>query len=339
MSAATHTENERRGGLSWGRISKRLVPIFAVVTALILTVPLMALTGGGGFVGGMSIAGRAYAGMLEGALGIALNDRVSPDNLDLAAQFAESQDLAIGDAGRVGRQVASVTELGAEAARRDGALLVALDIENEEVEELAGRAADIQLIGVDTLGAMTPLIGELDESSRGDVRALAEGYRSIPEELTDEARGEIEALAPSAADIDDVDLMTYMQLVNEEGIVSLVRALEAIDRLTELDAAPGSDNFATLADLAEVNLRDVEDAFEIIQAMDAAGIAPEQSAKLEAQLRLFDGIADTIEFESETVAEVINSELATVQGDYLLVRRPGDRVFIVESGELRGGYL
>jgi general nucleoside transport system permease protein len=335
MSEATVSER-RAGGLGWGQISKRLVPVFAVITALILTVPLMALTGGGGVAGGLSIAGRAYAGMVEGALGIAINDRVSPDNLDLVAQFAAPQDLEVSQAGRVGRQVSSVSELGVERALRYGALVASLDLENEEVEALAGRALDIQTIGVDTLTAMTPLINELGEADRGDVRALAESYRAVPDELSAEARADIEALAPSASEIADADLMAYMQIVHTEGVVSLGRVLEAVDTLTALDAAPGSTNFNTLVELVDVSLREVSDAYEIAQAMEIAGIAPAQAPELEAQLRLFGGIADEIAFESEVVADAINDELEAVQDDFLLVRRPGDRVFIVESRGVSG---
>ena len=54
------------------------------------------------------------------------------------------------------------------------------------------------------------------------------------DELTADDRAEIEALAPSAADYADDDLLAYMEMVDEEGIVTLGRLVEQLDVLDEL---------------------------------------------------------------------------------------------------------
>ncbi|MBK8020206.1 MAG: hypothetical protein IPK19_01985 [Chloroflexi bacterium] len=60
----------------WQRISPRLVPLLAVLSAMVLTVPFMILTGGSGDVArGLNIAGTAYAALIEGSIGLVINDR------------------------------------------------------------------------------------------------------------------------------------------------------------------------------------------------------------------------------------------------------------------------
>jgi general nucleoside transport system permease protein len=322
---------------SWGAISKRLVPVFAVITALVLTVPLMALTGGSGLQSGLAISGRAYAGLAEGALGLAVNDRVTADNLSLALQLAEVDPLEVEQATRVARRADAVGEIGLSNALRYGALLEALAFDTpDEADALIERTTEIARITPATLDAMAPLIRELDEANRGEVRTLAEGYRSLPDTLTSQARAEIEALAPSAANIPDDELMQYMQIVNAEGVVSLQRNLDALDTLASLDAAPGSENFATLTEMASIGASNIENAYDVAQLMQQAGITTQQAPLLNAQLRLIGEIAQVIPFASDDVATIITSEIDTARQNYLIVRRPGDRVFITESTSLAG---
>ena len=63
---------------AWQQISPSLVPILAVVTALLITIPFMIVTGGGGDVGkGLNIAGTAYSALIEGSLGVVVNRQVT----------------------------------------------------------------------------------------------------------------------------------------------------------------------------------------------------------------------------------------------------------------------
>ncbi|MEO1444487.1 MAG: hypothetical protein AAFV33_29110, partial [Chloroflexota bacterium] len=132
------SENTKQRRLSWGSVSRRLVPVFAVITALVITVPLMMATGGGSLASSLGIAGRAYAGLLEGSLGLAFNDLMSPDNLDLALQLAEATDMETGDASAAARRIGDIETIG-----------VATVIEYGEVLERTGLLGSDELRDLD----------------------------------------------------------------------------------------------------------------------------------------------------------------------------------------------
>src|ERR1051326_4721606 len=89
---------------AWQRISPSLVPILAVVTALLITIPFMILTGGGGDVGkGLNIAGTAYSALLEGSLGVVINKQVTRADLDQFLALAQAQPMKQADLRKLSR--------------------------------------------------------------------------------------------------------------------------------------------------------------------------------------------------------------------------------------------
>jgi len=317
--------------LTWGTISKRLVPIFAVITALIVTVPLMMVAGtGGGLVGGLQVAGRAYAGMLEGSLGLAFNDLFSRDDVRLAEQLATELELETSSTGRTGRVVGSIRSTGLETTLIYGALLESTGLTADEVEELGAQITDIQTIGVPTLTAMTPLIADLREADPGAVRSLAEGYRAVPETLTDEARSEIEALAPAAADYPDAELAGYMQIVDAEGAASLGRAVDTLTRLDDLGIDPAGDDATNLAALADAGANSIQQTYPTALVIDELGITDIDA--LDSQVRQLGVLVDEGLLTAPLLADAIADELPAAGRENLLVRRPGNRVLIGGSG-------
>src|SRR5690606_15284659 len=68
------------------------VPILAVITALIITVPFMIVTRGGGDIGkGLNVAGTAYTSLLEGSVGLALNPVLQADDVSAVLSFVEGE--------------------------------------------------------------------------------------------------------------------------------------------------------------------------------------------------------------------------------------------------------
>ncbi len=110
-------------GNLWARISPPLVPILAVITALIFTVPFMVITGGKGDIRqGLYIAGTAYASLIEGSVGLAINDVVSADDLQQALAFAAAQSrtgdtLDRRDLRSLANRIGAVVEITPERAR------------------------------------------------------------------------------------------------------------------------------------------------------------------------------------------------------------------------------
>src|SRR5690349_15850369 len=112
---------------AWQQISPSLVPILAVLTALLITIPFMIVTGGGGDVGkGLNIAGTAYSALLEGSLGVVVNRQVGRDNLDQFLALAQNSSMKQADLRRLSRSMTDLSTVGVENARRYGDLLTKL---------------------------------------------------------------------------------------------------------------------------------------------------------------------------------------------------------------------
>src|ERR1051325_9940353 len=83
----------------WARISPALVPLFAVITALIVSMLFILITEllvqGHVDVGQvLNTTGTAYNGLLEGSLGITLSNTLHPQDVDLAKQYASVNKMA-----------------------------------------------------------------------------------------------------------------------------------------------------------------------------------------------------------------------------------------------------
>jgi hypothetical protein len=217
----------------WRRVSPRLVPLLAVVTALIISMLFMIVialvtTGTVDIGQELNTTGTAYSALLEGSLGIVVNNVLKPEDLTLAKAFIAGKDFAPADVNRAARSAADVAAKSniAQLARYGAILARFPDLTNEELDELGGRITDIAAVGTETLKAMQPLVADLSQQKPGDVRALAEKV-AAEDSLSAQSRAAVEAVAPSAKDISDADLLAYMKIVNEQGPVKLARLVEA----------------------------------------------------------------------------------------------------------------
>src|SRR4051812_32514540 len=112
---------------AWQRISPSLVPILAVVTALLITIPFMIITGGQGNIGkGLNIAGTAYSALLEGSLGVVVNRQVTRAALDQFLALAQQSPIKQPDLRKLSRSMTDPAPVGGENARRYGDLLAKL---------------------------------------------------------------------------------------------------------------------------------------------------------------------------------------------------------------------
>ncbi len=311
----------------WRRISPGLVPVMAAITAFIIGIPLMILTSAQGDIGaGLHVSGVAYSALIEGATGLVINDQVSADDINLARALVVVEDMSDREINTLGRAVLTLMESSPDDVQRFGAVLAQFDLSDEEIDNLGTHLSDINRIRVATLTAMQPLIVDLGEVSRGDVRSLAEPYRG-KDELTADDRAEIEAVAPTAADLSDDDLLTYMTVVNEEGIVTLERLLEQVNVLNELNLDPASDDAAALIDIAALTTADVRELVATQALLDAAGIDDPGAASEQFIMvrRLYE--ADLLT-TTDSVRTALETEFDTILANNLIVRRPGNRLLV-----------
>ncbi|HLU12247.1 MAG TPA: ABC transporter permease [Oceanobacillus sp.] len=330
-------------GRAWGRLSSRLVPVLAVVTALLITIPFMIVTGGrGDFSRGLQIAGTAYSALIEGSIGLVINDTVSLDDLDqvivlAAAETQSGGDLDRRDLRRFGLAIGTLVEVGPENARRYAEVLAPFaDIEDdEELTELLAGIPEVQAVGAETLNAMRPLIAELEQQNRGDVRAMAEAYAAM-ESLSAEDRAALETLAPSAADYSDEDLLTYMDVLDDQGVVRLARLVATMDTFEEMGIALDSPEAADLTAIAELDdgAEAAREAAETVARLDAAGIV--NATALQEQIQIVRSMYDQNLLTNDDVIVALTNELEAATSQNLVVRRPGNRLVVDRNPALFG---
>ncbi|MDX2161319.1 MAG: ABC transporter permease [bacterium] len=330
-------------GRAWGRVSPSLVPALAVLTAILITIPFMILTGGRGDIGrGLNIAGTAYAALVEGAMGLAVNDQVSADDFALVTTLANaSNGLSQGDLRELARAVNDYGAAGAENARAYQAALAAFSgLDEDALTDIGESVEGLRAIGAETLDAMLPLITELEAADRGDVRALAETIRGDGA-ITPESRAAVTALAPAAEALDDDTLFAYMRFVDEYGIVRLSRFPERLASLDEREIALDAPALTTLAALTAenvpVDLAGAARVAGVVERLEATAITDVGALSSQiAQLRgLYEGELLTV----EDVSTAIRDQLPAALADNLIVRRPGDRLIIDRANAPFGAVL
>ena len=312
---------------AWARISPRLVPVMAVVTAFIIGIPFIVFTGAGGSLSqGLHIAGVAYSALIEGATGIVINELVTDEDLGLARQLLAQEDMSARDLGRLGRATARLAAADVEELRAWAALLERYQLTDEAFDELGTRLPAIRSIGAGMLSDMRPLLAELDALSRGDLRRLAEAWADPDADLA-QLRAQLEVLAPAAASIDDGALLAQMRLVNSEGIVTLTRLLAQLELARGLELELAGADADLIVRLAEETTEDARELLGTLQTLERAGISDAAAASEQFTLlrRLID---DEVLLNADSARAALELELADALTSNLIVRRPGNRLLL-----------
>lgn len=328
-------------GRFWRRISPSLVPVLAVVTAIIATIPLMIITGGRGDVGkGLNIAGTAWSALLEGSLGLVINDVVSVDDFGMLFQIAAADPEGVfdqSDLRRFSRSAADLVTVGTAQAAEYQALFAALpaDLDAQTLDDLAASIETMRAVTPVTLRAMNPLLTELAELPAADARALAETYAGLPS-LSAEDRAALEAIVPSAAALDDASILAWMAMVHEHGVIRLARLNERLDVLEAAGMAldsPQADALLTIATL-QGGADKARSVAQTWATLSAAGIT--EPAGLQQQIEIVRRLYDAGLMTDSNVIAAVNNELPQALEDYLIIQRPGNRIIVAPASERAG---
>jgi simple sugar transport system permease protein len=341
----TSSQPEARGGplasigRAWGRISPSLVPILAVLTALLFTIPFMIITGGRGDIGrGLQIAGTAYSALLEGSVGLAINDIVSPDDftevLALAAFVEQNGDVLDRSALRaLARGMGTVAAMGPERARTFTSALVNLDdLDDDAVTTLGESIGDMRAIGEATLAEFAPAVAVLAELERSTVSDLAEPF-AVPDAVSADAIAAVREAAPTLESLDDAALTRLMALLESYGIVRLSRFEERANTLRQAGIALDSAEADALLDLTTLSngAQEARQAAEAITLADQAGITALLS--LAEQVEILRAMYADDLLTSDNVVDAVNNELIAATQDNLIVRRPGNRIIVAPGNQ------
>ena len=313
---------------AWQRLSRRAVPLLAVITAFIIGVPFMILTGGkGDIAAGLRVSGAAYSALIEGSVGLAINPLLTADDVALVQALVNSAPLTQPELAQFGRALNEIASQDPAAVRATGAALARFAaLDGDAVDTLAAAAPEIARVGGDTLRAIQPLLADLDALERRAVRDLAAPFAGL-DTLSAADRAAVEAVAPAAAAYTDADLLRYMQVVAGDGVALLLRLNEQQAVLDELGmAASDPADLDTLALAARVGVETARRQAATLARLDEAGLV--NASELATQIMLVRRLYDAGVLTNPDVAAALETELPAALENNLIVRRPGNLLLV-----------
>ena len=303
---------------AWRRISPRLVPLFAVITAFLLGIPFIILTGGKGEVGlGVAIAGKAYSALIEGSLGIAINDQLSANDLAEARSFLSAlrvipdspfPTLTYRNLRDIKRMIGRVQQEGDEAARR---YLMVYDtyaaryeaaygesLTEEALEELVARLASIERLTPARIQELRPLL-------EGDAAMPGFGWQLDADALSNrEARTLVDAVVAFPG-------LRAELVAREAGLAA--QSDEQLRVAAQANLAEGGALLAALADMGEEAAREWLEEF---------------AAAAEAIIELPTLILASADYER---AELLAAMQTIAAEDVLTLRRVNAQLVVAEA--------
>lgn len=334
---------------AWLRVSPRLVPIFAVITAFLAGVPILILISDGNVSRGLDLSRRAYAALIEGSTGLAISNTASTDDFDVIRQYAANNEIEARGIVRQARPFENVADIGEDNLREYRAFLERYRdlaaLESEAFTDLGERIPRINEIGADRLRELEPTLTALNEFERSDVNDMAESVAGKTT-LTEEELAAAAAIWPALAEMGEEELATALAdltLVDQYGLVALQRHLDALRLLESQEIAPESEEASTLVAIAIPvddggvaigGVENVREGIETLNQLEDNGI--DRPTALAGQFRIIAGLYEAGYLTAPTVNEALETELEQVLEEHLIVLRPRSRVLI---GEGKGGSL
>lgn len=324
---------------TWRRFSPRIIPVLAVLSAMILTIPFMVITGGKGDIGrGLNIAFTAYSAFIEGALGIAVNNMLVPDDVAAVTAFAENDPITNRDLRLLARSVTRLTELGADTVARYAEIIDKYDgqLDAAALDDLGERIESIQEVGPDTLRAMEPLVIDLVALGSSGAASVFRTYGPM-DTLTDEDVAAITAQVPASANYSLGDLLANLSIINQRGsAVTVQRMLEQLAVMDSLGIDPmggDADDIAAISSLAEGS-RTGSDYVNDLRGIDgrllAGGVVDEED--FSRQLTLVNAMYESGILTNANVGAALATQLEPYLETNTVVYRPGNQPLLINPG-------
>ncbi|MCY3834668.1 MAG: ABC transporter permease [Chloroflexi bacterium] len=316
----------------WLRISPRLVPVFAVITAFLAGIPLITITVSDNALQpdireGLRVSSTAYVALVESITGLTINEVAGIDDFDEMRVYAAGNEITMRRSlSRQARPFERILEVGLEETREYGEFFAQYELDEDRAIAISERLDTITAVGAETLRGLKPLLDDLADLKRSDVRDLAELAAGLSE-FTGDALAQASALYPPLAEMSAADLQqarAELALIDEYGQVRLMRSQNALAQLDGLGIAPGSAESAMLDAIVAADFEDVAEAIETLATLDALGIG--DPAALGAQFRVVGRMYESEYLSGASVNAALDEQLDAALERHLVIRRPGNRV-------------
>ena len=335
----------REGGLrrllgAWAGISPRLVPLLAVITAFLAGIPLITITVSDNalqpnIAEGLRVSSTAYVALVESITGLTINPVASRADFDDIRTYAAANQITTRRSlSRQARPFERILEVGMAETREYSQFFDNYALNEASAVAISERLDTIGAVGADKLRQLASLLDDLSDLRRPDLRALSDF-------LAQEQIQEAAALYPALADMSSAQrqqLTSDLQLVDEFGLVALMRSRNALLQLDALGIAPASEAADRLAAIVESDFDDVEEAIETLAALDALGI--DDPAALGSQFRIIGRMYDAGYLSGGSVNAALDTQVDAALAQHLVIRRPGNRMLNADDmGGLSFGIL
>jgi simple sugar transport system permease protein len=310
------------------RISPSLIPFLAVLTAFLFGIPLIMIIEGS-VPRGLQTSGVAYSALIEGITGLAINDVMTPDNLEAISSYADTVTISRDGLTRQARPIERVDSIGADNLRYFEQVLSRYpDLTDDEIAAIGPAIQAMRDIGEARVRPAGELIARLeaDGLSRARIKQLTT-LVSRRTTLSASERAQAAALWPPIAAMSDAELrptLDYLNLMDTYTAQSIADYAAYLKRFDELGIALASDDASALTRIAENNPARVREAFDTLKALEAAGVA--SAAQLGEELRLVGSLYSQGLLTSDDVNTALEREIPALLANTLIIRRPGDNV-------------
>jgi general nucleoside transport system permease protein len=313
----------------WTRLSGSLVPLFAVITSLIVSMLFMMLTEllttGRIDVGAeLNKTGTAYNGLLEGSVGVTISNTLGGDGLAEAERYIQSLPEAVGTRGlnQAARAANEIASLGLETTLRYGQVLTDYpEWTDEQLVDLSTRLPDMLALGAAGLEGLRPILGDLGALERDAAEAILEGV--VGQGAVDDAAREA---LPSLTGVDAADALVQVTQIQQTGLVRSQRLLEQLDALTAAGLTVDSAVVADLAAIGTLEAGNVRDWAAVAQQMQTAGVT--DAVALADQLRVIRDLYEQSLLTNEDARVAITDELPAMQQNAFVILRPNNQILV-----------
>ena len=351
MSETQQTEQQVSVGLPrftqlWTRVSPRLVPMLAVITAFLAGIPLITLTVSDNILQpnlaeGLRVSSTAYVALVESITGLTVNDVASVDDFAELRLYTDSNEVTTERSlSRQARPFEHVVEVGIDETRKFTTFFETFALDEDSLVELAERIPTMIDVTEQGLRDIKPFLDILDTIEGSDVGDLLD-LVADKSELEGDSLDQAIVLYPAIENMSDderAQLLKDLKLVNRVGQVSLIRTYDALLKLDELGISPVSADANSIVAIAATDYGDVQDAMETLAFLDALGI--DDPDALGSQFRIIGEMYDAEYLSGESVNERLEGELNAALTQHLIIRRPGNRVLNgVDLGSTTFGIL
>lgn len=317
----------------WAKVSGSFVPFLAVLTAFLFGIPLIMLTVGS-IEKGLSVSGVAYSALLEGTIGIVINDIVSEDDFNTVREYSQQTEISRSGFTRQARPIERVAEIGVEQIRINAEVLQKYpDLTPEDITLIGISVMRMREIGAETIREVGITFDALESDgiSRSDIRTLI----NISKGKTTLSQSERELASNTWSKMAQMDEETLRKTLLHLSLIDTYTynlTLEYVAAQKRMDAVGldlNSGDALVIRDIAthpNLSTDRVIETIETLNQLEASGV--KDANALGEQLRLIGSLYSAGLLQSESVRQAIDEEVDNLAKNTLVIRRPGGNLLV-----------